>query len=264
MLPLPELQHDLMRSLGGQPSPALLAAVKPDGLPAADRLMIYANHFRLSLVDALATTFPVVLRLIGAACFGQVAGQFARRHPPRSPCLFEYGRRLPRFLAEQPQLGGLPWLPDLARLEWALNEARHSPDAQVAERRLDPLPLADPDRLVFGFAPCVRFLASPWPVDQIWRVNQPANDHLGAVVLEERGASLLILRDDHDEVGWVPLPRAELAFARALSAGHSLRRASDMAVAVDRSFTPVPLLRALIAAGAVTDAAILPRPERKL
>jgi hypothetical protein len=264
LLPLPELQGDFVRSLGAQPSPALLAAVEPDGLAAADRLRIYSNHFRLSLVEALGTTFPVVRRLLGEDCFGQVAGQFARRHPPRLPCLFEYGRRLASFLGDQPQLRGLPWLPDVARLEWALNEARHAADAPLPEPRLDPLPLADPDRLAFGFAPSVRFLASQWPVDQIWRVNQPANDHVASVVLEARGASLLILRDADDEVGWLPLPRVEFVFVRALAAGHSLRRAHLGAATIDRGFTPLPLLRALIGAGAITDLAVLPKPERAI
>mgnify|MGYP000103159968 CR=1 FL=1 len=101
---LHELQAELVTSLLATPSAALLATVRGDGLAPSERLEIYANHFRLSLVEALATTFPVVRTLLGEGCFAQCAGLFVRRHPPRSPCLFAYGARLPAYLAAQPQL----------------------------------------------------------------------------------------------------------------------------------------------------------------
>lgn len=257
---LPELQRDLVASLSGRVSPALLAMVEPDGLDPADRLQVYANHFRLSLVEALGATFPVVRRLLGEDCFGQVARRFARTWPPRSPRLVARGGCFPSFLATQPQLAGLPWLRDVARLEWALNEARHADDPPPAGR-LEPDMLGDPTRLAFATAPCVRFVASRWPVDQIWRANQ-GDDRGEPVALEARGARLLVLRDADDEVGWLPLPHAAFVFTRAIAAGHSLSVAADMAMAADATFAPVPLLQALLAHGVVVDAVVLASPER--
>jgi hypothetical protein len=258
---LRELQTGLVTSLRAPPSAALLAAVQGDGLAPAERLAIYANHFRLSLVAALATTFPVVRTLLGEACFAQCAGAFACRHPPRTPCVFAYGARLPAFLAAQPQLAGLPWLADVARLEWALNEARHAPDAAPVRGGRARLAAAPTARLVVTLAPCVRFFASRWPVDQIWRAH--VRGELAApLVLEDRDASLVVLRDADDEVGWLPLPRAEFAFVRAIARGRSVGCAGAVAASTDPGFNPIPLLQALLSLGVVTDVAIHPRTER--
>lgn len=263
MLPLPELQRALIQSLTAAPSAALTAAVLPDGLAPAERLEIYANHFRLSLIEALATTFPVVRTLLGEACFASCAGQFARRHPPRSPCLFEYGARLPAFLAAQPQLGGLPWLADVARLEWALNEAHHAPDLPSPRNGLARLAGVAVDRVVVTLAPSVRCVASRWPIDQIWRAHEDG-EPAGPVALEDRGAALVVLRTDDDAVGWLPLPRAEFAFVRLLGRGQRLAHATAAAESIDDCFEPVPLLQALFSAGAVADVAVLPSSERNL
>lgn len=258
---LHELQAELVMSLPATPSAALLAAVCGDGLAPSERLEIYANHFRLSLVEALATTFPVVRTLLGEACFAQCAGSFARRHPPRTPCLFAYGARLPGYLGAQRQLAGLPWLADVARLEWALNEARHAPDAATARGGRARLAATPAERLVVTLAPCVRFLASSWPVDQIWRAHQ-GGAPAARLVLESRGVALVVLRDAADEAGWLALPRAEFAFVRAIARGQTVGRAGALAASIDPGFDPTPLLQALFSMGVVTDVAIHPLSER--
>src|SRR5262245_48093331 len=115
---LRELQQDFSRALLGGSDQAIAASVRGDRLDPRQRVQIYRNHLRISLREALAATFPVIRRLVGEDYFAAVARAFVERHPPRSPVLAEYGADLPAFLAEAPNAPA--YLPDVARLEWAL------------------------------------------------------------------------------------------------------------------------------------------------
>ena len=159
-----------------------------DGLTSAARVQIYWNHVFTSLTEALETTFPVVCRLVDRRFFGFAANRYIRRHPPTGPCLFEYGATFPAFLASFPPCAGHPYLPDVARLEWAMNLATHAEDsAPIAPATLGRVPPDDVGRVVLRVEPSASWLRSPWPIDRIWRANQPGSDPAGTVDLAAGG-----------------------------------------------------------------------------
>jgi len=107
-----------------------------NGSDPAQRFAVYRNNVIVSLVDALADSYPVVQALVGEDFFRAMAAEFARGNPPRSPVLAWYGAGFADFVADFPPAAGLPYLADVARLEWLRVEAWHAADA-------DPLPLAE-------------------------------------------------------------------------------------------------------------------------
>src|SRR5262245_2320467 len=100
--------------------------IVPDGLSPGARLQIYGHHVLDTLTAVLASTFPVVRRLVDARFFAYAADTYIRQHPPGGPCLAEYGATLPTFLADFPPCRAHAYLPDVARLEWAIHTARHA------------------------------------------------------------------------------------------------------------------------------------------
>ncbi len=127
---LRELQAGFRDALLGGDEHAAEATVRGDGLGAAARLAVYRHHVFTSLTAALESTYPVVGRLVDARFFRYVADQYIREHPPVSPCLFEHGAELGDFLARFEPCRHLAYLPDVARLEWAMNAALHAPDVE--------------------------------------------------------------------------------------------------------------------------------------
>ena len=125
------------------------------------------------------------------------------RHPPTGPCLFEYGATFPAFLEAFPPCAGHPYLADVARLEWAMNVASHADDAApIAPAALESVRPEDVGRLVLRLDPSASWLRSPWPIDRIWRANQPDADPAGTVDLAAGGVTLEVRRRDdvrHDE-----------------------------------------------------------------
>jgi hypothetical protein len=125
MTSLREFQRSFRAALLGEADvPAEIRGGMPD---AGARLDIYRNNVIANLTGALALTFPAVERLVGAEFFAAAAGRFIAAVPPASADLYEYGAEFAEFLAGFPPVHGLAYLPDVARLEWAVNRALHAP-----------------------------------------------------------------------------------------------------------------------------------------
>jgi hypothetical protein len=224
-------------------APEVLAHICDGAFPAARHLQVYRHHTFANLTDALATDYPVVRRLVGEGFFAYAADSYIRRHPPRSGNLHDFGGDFAGFLAAFPPAQSLAYLPDVARLEWAWQEAYHAADAPPLS--LDALASVAPAHygsLVFRLHPSARLLASDYPVLRIWQVNQPDFGGDQSVDLAEGAARLLIMRRGLD-VEIVPLAAGEYAWLAALAAGRPLAAAAEAGGATDSGFDVAGAMR---------------------
>jgi putative DNA-binding protein len=248
---LRDLQREFRRALLGGSSTVAARAVLGDGLAPAARVEIYRHHVFTTLTEALAATYPVVRRLVDERFFAYAADRYIRRHPPTSPCLSEYGASFARFLGAFPACRHLAYLPDVARLEWALNRALYAEDGTPLDpQRLASVPAALLPRLTFRLEPSISYLGSPWPVDRIWRANQADADPGVTVDLDAGGVHLEIRRIG-DDVGFRGLEPAVHAFRDALGHRRPLGEAAMAALAIDPSFHLARALHALLDEDAV-------------
>jgi hypothetical protein len=221
--------------LGGGPAIADLD-IAPDGLAIEDRLDIYRTNFFASLERALAATFPAVRRLVDVRFFAFAADSFIRALPPHRPCLAEYGAAFADFLARFEPCRNLCYLPDLARLEWRINEAAHADDAApLTPDALAAVALGAADRLVFTLHPSYRLLASPFPIDRIWRANHGDDETETAIDLSQGDTRLEIWRQGGEAL-LRALDPAGFSFRAGLAAGRTLAAATDASLAVDQDF----------------------------
>ncbi len=205
------------------------------GLAPERRLQVYRNNHFESLTDALGAVYPVTRALVGEPFFRGVARRCVVQHPPREPNLHRFGRALPALLARLPTAHSLPYLADVARLEWAVHEVAHEADPKPFDpARLATLPPPQQPRLRLRLQPASRFVASAYPVLRIWQTNQPGAA-AQAVALDEGGVRLLVARRDH-EVEMRLLGAAEDRWLRALARGADLEAATLDALAVDPGF----------------------------
>ncbi|MGH7303208.1 MAG: DNA-binding domain-containing protein [Candidatus Rokuibacteriota bacterium] len=241
-----ELERAFAAALLSDADEAVVAEILGDGLAPAARLAIYRSHIFITLTEALQATFPVVVRLVDGRFFAYAADRYIRAHPPSGPCLFEYGASLPHFLAAFPACRHLEYLADVARLEWAINRARHAEDAVALDPRwLATVPPGEVGRLTFRLHPSVALLESRWPVDRIWRANQPGAEPDATVSLDDGGVRLLVRRLD-DDVVFRPLASGAYAFRQALGHGRDLEHAARAAHSTDLDFDLTCALRELL------------------
>lgn len=217
---------------------ALWAPQTPDFVASGDapdrRFAVYRNNVQHGLSRALAARFPVVERLVGVDFFAATARVYASASPPESPVLMHWGDSFADFLAGFPPAQSLPYLPDVARLEWLRGRAYHARDTVAA----DPSALleADAAAMHLRLAPSVYLFESKWPAVSIWRRNQPGG---ATQALPKGGEIALIARRPDFEVIVEPLDPAQAAVLRALQAGASLGHAAHRT-------DPTPLLALLL------------------
>jgi hypothetical protein len=236
-----------------QDDDTVAGAIQGDGLAPEARAAIYRHHVLTTLTEVLKAAYPVVCRLVDERFFAYAAAQYIRQQPPTGPCLFEYGASLPHFLAEFPPCQDLVYLPDVARLEWAIHAAWHAEDGMALDlhclRSIAPDDLAS---LTLSLEPSVSYVSSPWPIDRIWRANQPDADPSATVSLEAGAAHLEIRRHD-DEVTFRTLEIGTWAFRSACVERLPLAQAFEAALAADPHFDLTTVLYMLFSEGLVVD-----------
>ena len=197
-----------------------------------------------------ARDVPGRLRLVGEPFFAFAAREFIAVHPPLRPSLSEYGEAFPTFLQMFPPCRDLVYLADTARLEWLLNVARYAADiAPVSASSLSATAADDAGRLVFRFHPACGYLASAWPVDRIWRSNQPESQDQ-SVDCDAGGVRLEVSRQD-DGVVFRTLDEAEFGFRKSLAGGAPLGIALEQALGVRSDFPASDALADLFDSGLV-------------
>lgn len=153
------------------PTPALVSG--PNGKAAVMRFNVYRNNVTVSLIEALAATFPVTRRITGETFFRAMARFHVRETPPTSPLLFEFGRDFPGFIDRYEHAQSMPWLADVAQIERAWLDAYHAADA--AALRPECLTAVPPGRLgevVFEPHPATRLVRSDYPAATIFAANR--------------------------------------------------------------------------------------------
>lgn len=232
---LRDLQAAFAAHILGPDQDALVAEVAGDTIPAAARLRVYRHHVFESLGTALAATFPTVQAVVGTDFFRRLARAYIAHALPEQPVLSEYGAGFAAFIADYGPACELPYLADIARLDWALNVAFHAP-AGARLRAADLAALAADDLLSLRLevAPGATVVRSRYPLDRIWQASQPTPAS-GSVDLDAGGADLLVLRRA-DDAAFVSLSAGEQAFLARLDGATTLEAAAAAVLLSDPSF----------------------------
>ncbi len=222
----------------------------PDGLngtnnaPAGRRFNVYRNNVATSLMDALASGFPVISKLLGQENFRNLARDYQWDNPPSSPLMMLYGESFPDFLDHHPALSKLPYLGDVARLEYAIRRSYHAADAP----QLEATSLED-ERILqarFTLSDTVELVSSPYPIFGVWRINTQPD----APKPTAKAEFVAIFRPDYD-----PLPEevsgADFALLTALKAGETLQDALAKAQSTDPDHDFARILGRLLAGNAI-------------
>jgi hypothetical protein len=251
---LRELQRRFAAALFTNADEPCSADIHAAGDESRARLGIYRNQLHAAFARTLALEYPVIERLVGGEYFRRLAREFQAAHPSRSGNLHHIGTPFAAFLRQRFGGGRYDYLPDVAELEWALQECAVAPEAPAFDlqelQSLDPADYAD---LHFEFHPACRLVSSRYPTLDIWRANQT-----GAATTENidlaSGATHVLAQRSAQAVVFHVLSAPEFVFLQKLSEDLSLGMAHEAAQKSDPAFDPGPALRRCVALHAVTGA----------
>ena len=192
---LPEIQREFMYLLFSGRLDRTPGCIDQAAGSAAQGFAAYRATACANLHNSLRGVYPVVERLVGRGFFTFMAHAYIGQVRSTSGDLNLYGKEFPTFMSSFRPVEPLPYLADVASLEWALHESYVAADACS----LSPLHLAtvveeDHGRLRCRLHPAVRLLRSTYPVLSIWEMNQPSQLGVPSVDLRLGGDHLLIRR----------------------------------------------------------------------
>lgn len=243
---LRDLQSAITRAIvAGNPT-AAMALIGP-GAGNEARLEIHRANYQISLVQVLAGTFPSVRRLLDTDSFHHVAAEFVLSSPPRRPQLLDWGGDFPEFLSRAQCSVNRRWLADLARLDWARNEAHFAADASpISPADLERVPAARRESIRFKLLPSVRVVTSVFPAASMWAAAMA--EPMAPLLANGSAEGVLVLR------AWRVVTQrivsdGDRALLSALDGGATLADAADVAFRTAPDFDLMAALAAHLAGG---------------
>lgn len=221
---------------------------------SARGLNCYKSNAHAMAERALMAAYPVVNAILSTDSMAQLARALWHAHPPMRGDLAQWGDSLADFIQRSPQLNALPWLPNVARVEWALHLAEGAADALADHNSLALLATGDPEHLTLRLAPGLQLLHSPFSVVAVVRAHQQATETEQAQAIERLGdiwcppiaEHALVWRLGHQPANLRTADEAEARFLSALLAGQALLPALESCELDFSAWLPEALQQGLV------------------
>lgn len=242
---LHDMQSDFLHGVytDDEQHPMLDSIAGTRNLSATEHFDIYRSSIFGGLLNSLTDIYPVCKALVGDVFFDAMALTYIRRTPSRQPDLNHYGDDFPEFISGFPPVSGLPYLPDMARLEWAWHRAYWAAD----HRPLDPdsivsIPEEERGGMIFRLPPSATLLESDYPLLHIRKMALDETEDEFVDLDRENGVRLIIWREDM-ELRIAPLKNDEWQLLRLFHQGSPFQ---EVCTHFDETPTSLPLNRLLL------------------
>lgn len=150
------------------------AMVDDKKVGATKRLKIYHDAYRLRIIEALATAYPMLKAYLGDDLFDNTARSYLTKWPSTYPNLRWYGAQMSTHLVQT--LPKHPIAAELAAFEWTLSLAFDAEDAP--QLSIQDLAQIAPERwgdLHFKFQPGLQFLTLNCNAVAVWQALDAGN-----------------------------------------------------------------------------------------
>lgn len=214
------------------------------------RLAIYRANVAASAAKALAAAYPVTRQVVGETFFDGLARAYRQLVASTSGDLSDHGAALCGFVSECAHTQSLPYLPDLARLEWAVHRAYGAQDAPPWDTQ--SLARVAPARqaaihLEWAAGTCV--IDANFPIARIWLIHQPGFE--GEFNVDWSVRECVLVAREGFRVVVSALGAGEAAFIAGSLAGSALGACAEMALAAEPGFDLGRLLGRLMASNVI-------------
>ena len=200
-------------------------------------LLVYQSNAHALAERALHAVYPVLAQMLGGQSFAELARAFWHAHPPQGGDIADWGQALAAFLQDSGQLQDEPYVPDVARAEWALHACARAGDRDADLATLALLTTEDAHTLTLNLAPGLAVLESAWPLASLVLAhlqNSPSLAQVGEELRRCLGQDVVVWRAGLQPKLRLALP-GEAEVLRALQSGQSLASALQADTALDFS-----------------------------
>ena len=245
------LQHDLANALDdAAAAPRTERWLAGDAALIEQRLAIYRANIAAAATKALVAAYPVTRQVVGEDFFDGLARAYQRAVPSTSGDLNDYGAAFAGFVADFPHTQSLPYLPDLARLEWAAHRAYGAADAEACDgHALAQVAPAQQPTIRFEWAAGTAIVDSRFPIARVWLIHQPGFD--GEFSVDWAVCECALVSREGFRVVVSALGAGDAAFIASSLGGAALGASAEAALAADAGFDLGALLARLMASNVI-------------
>jgi uncharacterized protein len=227
----------LARDVSAAPLQALFVGA-PDHITR--RLNVYRANLQAARLSALQVAFPTVQQIVGDEFFAGLAREYGRAHPSANGNLNHFGAAFAEFLQSFAPAAELPYLSDVAQLDWAMHCADGAEDAPALDARALSQALGTHAAVDVRLQlhPAVQVLASAYPLYDIWLYNQNVNQHAKrgdtevTTTREALQGQCVIVHRPQWRATVTQITKAQATALQALQHGQSLQAALAAALAI--------------------------------
>lgn len=137
-----------------------------------ERLSIYGDGYFGRIIEVLGANYSSVKNVVGSHPFEHLARAYLVKYPSRFKSIDDVGADLAVFLKRSPLTKKLPFLPELALLEWSAHQSFFANDLPLLNpKELNGISEKKWGKAVMTLDPSVRIHKVNWPVDELWRLD---------------------------------------------------------------------------------------------
>jgi len=196
-------QQFLAALFNQQQTPEILSSISQQGSRTAlDQFNCYRDSVVSGITEALAISYPVVKKLVGEQFFNHLCYLYLVQHPSTSPDLNDYGEQFSNFIDTLSNTQSVPYLSDVAKLEWAWQKIINGSNSQTNNlQQLSNLTERQSENIHFQLAAHSTLIHSPYPIHEIWQMNQldtQQTDSSNIININNNDVNLLLWRNNFD------------------------------------------------------------------
>jgi len=203
---------------------------------------VYQDSITGSRQKTMQSIYPVVAKLVGDDFFIAMIQPYIEKTRSFSPDLTEYGETFREFIADFKPADSLPYLADIAQLEWALHRLFHAKDSSTLDlKKLTARFNENGEDLIFLLGDRSTLISSSYPLREIWENNQKnASDQKKIILSDEKNIFYFFVWRKKLELKIEELTRDEWGILTLIQSGLTLGEISDK---IDISLIPAMIER---------------------
>jgi len=189
---LTSLQQKFLLAMMGATVEPIQALINPK-YKGLQRLAIYQNNSRFTLIKTLQAIYPICYRLVGAEFFQGMAKAYIAKIPSSTVDLNNYGESFAEFIKVFLPAKDLPYLMDMAHFEWAWHKISLAPFTKPLNNlALQQLNSQQWAQVIFNLPVGSTLFFSTYPIFKIWQDHQALSDEAITIDLQMCKEYLLI------------------------------------------------------------------------
>lgn len=207
------------------------AAILPKGI------QVYRSNLLANASRALDISFPTLAQLLGTEGLHAVAAHYYETHPLLTGDWGEWGEHLAQWLSQQETLQDMPYLADVAQLDWLCHRIERAATPEHTAASIAILNAIDGQFLHLNPTHYVAVVASRFPLLEIWQAHHAKENretwlaHANQPLPEGEKQYLLISREHWRASPSIISYEMYLFFSSLLqgnSLAHAIHEASNM------------------------------------